>query len=145
VALDATKPLPFAQSFDRILLDAPCSGTGTLARNPEIRWRLGPDDIADAHRIQLAMLTNALAHLAPGGRLVYSTCSLEPEENEQVVSQALAGDGGVRITSGEAALGPHLRDGVSAGELFDDEGFFRTFPPDSQTDGFFAAVLEQPA
>ena len=145
VALDATKPLPFAQPFDRILLDAPCSGTGTLARNPEIRWRLEPSDIADAHRIQLAMLTNALAHLAIGGRLVYSTCSLEPEENEHVVREALAGTAGVRIVSGAVALAPRLRAGVSAAELFDAYGFFRTFPPTSQTDGFFAAVLVRPS
>ena len=69
-----------------VLLDAPCTGTGTLARNPEIRWRLQPDDLATAHTQQIAMLRNALQILAPGGRLIYSTCSLEPEENEQVIA-----------------------------------------------------------
>jgi len=89
VVLDGTLPLPFGRTLDRILLDAPCSGTGTLGRNPEIKWRLRPDDLADLQRRQKALLANALDRLAPGGLLVYSTCSLEPEENEDVV-RALA-------------------------------------------------------
>ncbi len=88
VTLDATQPLPFARRFDRILVDAPCSGTGTLARNPEIKWRLHPEDIADLQKRQIAILRNALDCLAPGGRLVYSTCSLEREENQHVVKQS---------------------------------------------------------
>ncbi|MBI3695545.1 MAG: hypothetical protein HY238_11995 [Acidobacteria bacterium] len=91
VALDATRPLPFSTPFDRILLDAPCSGTGTLARNPEIKWKLQPADLADLAARQRAILAQALKLLAPGGRLVYATCSLEPEENEEVV-RAAAGD-----------------------------------------------------
>lgn len=87
VVLDATKPLPFRQKFDRILVDAPCSGTGTLARNPEIKWHLKPEDLADLHQRQVAILRNARDLLAPGGRLVYSTCSLEREENQQVVEE----------------------------------------------------------
>jgi 16S rRNA (cytosine967-C5)-methyltransferase len=90
VVLDGTRPLPFARPFDRILVDAPCSGTGTLGRNPEIKWRLQPEDLDDLRARQSALLANALAALVPGGLLVYSTCSLEPEENEQVVGQALA-------------------------------------------------------
>ena len=77
VVLDATQPLPFRGQFDRVLIDAPCSGTGTLARNPEIRWRLKPDDIEELHVKQLAILRQGLSQLKPGGRLVYSTCSLE--------------------------------------------------------------------
>jgi 16S rRNA (cytosine967-C5)-methyltransferase len=88
VTLNATQPLPFARRFDRILVDAPCSGTGTLARNPEIKWRLKPADIADLQSRQIAILRNALAQLAPGGLLVYSTCSLEREENQDVVAMA---------------------------------------------------------
>jgi 16S rRNA (cytosine967-C5)-methyltransferase len=84
VVLDGTRPLPFARRFDRILLDAPCSGTGTLARNPEIKWRLKPEDLEDLPRRQSALLAQARAALAPGGLLVYSTCSLEPEENEAI-------------------------------------------------------------
>lgn len=90
VVMDGTRPLPFRLNFNRILLDAPCSGTGTLARNPEIKWRLRPEDFAGLQRRQTAMLRNALQRLAPGGRLVYSTCSLEPEENEEVVKAAPA-------------------------------------------------------
>jgi 16S rRNA (cytosine967-C5)-methyltransferase len=93
VVLDATKPLPFGQLFDRILVDAPCSGTGTLARNPEIKWRLHNDDIFDLRRKQKAILRNAIELLAPGGKLVYSTCSLEREENEDVVEAAAAATG----------------------------------------------------
>jgi len=86
VALDGTRPLPFARLFDRILVDAPCSGTGTLGRNPEIKWRLRPEDLDDLSRRQGALLANARAALAPGGVLAYSTCSLEPEENEGVAA-----------------------------------------------------------
>lgn len=86
IVLDGTQPLPFSRRFDRILVDVPCSGTGTLARNPEIKWRLKPEDLDDLASRQRALLANARAALAPGGLLVYSTCSLEPEENETVIA-----------------------------------------------------------
>jgi 16S rRNA (cytosine967-C5)-methyltransferase len=86
VVLDAGTTLPFAVKFDRILVDAPCSGTGTLGRNPEIKWRMLPSDILRFPPIQRNILRTALDCLKPGGRLVYSTCSLEPEENEDVVA-----------------------------------------------------------
>ncbi|HBY61603.1 MAG TPA: hypothetical protein DEH78_17415 [Solibacterales bacterium] len=89
VALDARRPLPFRRRFDRVLVDAPCSGTGTLGRNPEIKWRLKPEDLDDLSNRQTAILTRALEALAPGGRLVYSTCSLEAEENGEVVRAVL--------------------------------------------------------
>jgi 16S rRNA (cytosine967-C5)-methyltransferase len=115
VVLDGTRPLPFARRFDRILVDAPCSGTGTLARNPEIKWRLEPQDLKDLAGRQKALLANALAVLAPGGVLVYSTCSLEPEENQEVV----------------AAVAPHLvRDTLER------------LPGRDPGDGFQAAVLK---
>jgi 16S rRNA (cytosine967-C5)-methyltransferase len=88
VQLNAATPLPFGPIFDRILLDAPCSGTGTLARNPEIKWRLRAADLADFQSLQRTMLTHARACLKPSGKLVYATCSLEPEENEHVASGA---------------------------------------------------------
>lgn len=87
VVVDATQPLPFHGQFDRILVDAPCSGTGTLGRNPEIKWRLQSSDLIELHRKQVALLRNALRHLNSGGKLVYSTCSLEPEENQMVISE----------------------------------------------------------
>jgi len=90
VVLDGSRPLPFRCRFDRILVDAPCSGTGTLGRNPEIKWKLTPADLEDLPRRQRALLENARQLLGPGGILVYSTCSLEPEENEAVVSSVPA-------------------------------------------------------
>ncbi len=87
VQLDAAQQLPFRPVFDRILVDAPCSGTGTFARNPEIKWRVTPEEFARQAERQLQILRAALAVLAPGGRLVYATCSLEREENEEVVNQ----------------------------------------------------------
>ena len=140
--LDATAALPFEQKFDRILVDAPCSGTGTLARNPEIRWRLLPKDLGDLHARQVQLLKNALPHLAPGGRLVYSTCSLEPEENERVVSEALAAFGNdFQVVSARDAIAGVLREDVRAESVVAADGFFRTFPAEQETDGFFGAVI----
>ena len=88
VTLDALRALPFAAAaFDRVLVDAPCTGTGTLRRNPEIRWRISPADIDDLAGRQIRILLNAARMVKPGGRLVYSTCSVEPEENEQVINR----------------------------------------------------------
>jgi 16S rRNA (cytosine967-C5)-methyltransferase len=86
VQLDAAQELPFRAVFDRILVDAPCSGTGTMGRNPEIKWRVTPEEFARQAGRQKEILRAALAVLAPGGRLVYATCSLEREENEDVVA-----------------------------------------------------------
>ena len=114
VVLDATQPLPFGKStrldrilgaFDRILIDAPCSGTGTLAHNPEIKWRLKLQDLADFRARQRAMIERALPHLKSGGRMVYSTCSLEPEENEEVVSGFRVVETRLRIPGLEAGDG----------------------------------------
>jgi 16S rRNA (cytosine967-C5)-methyltransferase len=90
VRLNAADRLPFGPVFDRILVDAPCSGTGTLSRNPEIKWRIGPADVASQAVRQRRILAHALRALKPGGRLVYATCSLEKQENEEVV-HAVAG------------------------------------------------------
>ena len=144
--LDAVESLPFANQFDCILVDAPCSGTGTLARHPEIRWRLRPEQLNEFHGLQVRILTNALAALAPGGRVVYSTCSLEPEENESVIAEALARDTSLqRVPAADLsrALQPHLAPGLEARALCHDDGEFRTFPPENHTDGFFAAILQK--
>jgi len=143
--LDATQDLPFGARFDRILLDAPCSGTGTLARHPEIRWRLRPEQLAEFHTLQVRMLRVALGQLAPGGRLVYSTCSIEPEENEDVVAEVQREASGVsRVPANEMTktLAAHLAAGISAPALIDDAGQFHTLPGQQQTDGFFAAALQ---
>jgi 16S rRNA (cytosine967-C5)-methyltransferase len=137
VRLDATRDLPFGILFDRILLDAPCSGTGTLARNPEIKWRLSLRDVMRQAEMQTKMLRNALPRLAPTGRLVYATCSLEPEENEQVVEGVLSAMPAFRkLTHAE------LSGQFPAWEsLVDGHGYFRTRPDLHPMDGFFAAVV----
>jgi 16S rRNA (cytosine967-C5)-methyltransferase len=147
VELDAEKPLPFGPVFQRILVDVPCSGTGTLARHPEIRWRLQREQLKELHGLQVALLKNAIELLAPGGRLVYSTCSMEPEENEDVVAEALrlAGPAVQGVSADEVVrtLAPHFGEGVSAADVFDGAGTFRTWPPHFQVDGFFAVAIER--
>ncbi len=90
VVLDATRLLPFRRQFDRIFVDAPCSGTGTLSRNPEIKWRVQKRDLSRFAEIQARILSEAVRLLAPGGRLLYATCSLERGENEDVIASLLA-------------------------------------------------------
>jgi 16S rRNA (cytosine967-C5)-methyltransferase len=146
VALDGTQALPFERKFRRILVDAPCSGTGTLARNPEIRGRLVAEDLSKFHARQTAMLRSALGSLESGGRLVYSTCSLEAEENEFVVEAALRDVAGIRRVGRDemlAAIAPPLLTGIDGSVLFDGDGNFRTFPPEHFADGFFAAGVEK--
>jgi 16S rRNA (cytosine967-C5)-methyltransferase len=132
------------RNIEVVTLDgAPCSGTGTLARHPEIRWQLRGEDLTDLHARQVRLLKNGLANLAPHGRLIYSTCSVEPEENELVVNEVLGGaHGEFRVVSPRSALLRILRDGVAVESLVDADGFFRTWPPAHGTDGFFAAAIE---
>jgi 16S rRNA (cytosine967-C5)-methyltransferase len=142
-ALDATEPLPFDGEFDRVLVDAPCSGTGTLARHPEIRWRLRLEDLSDLRARQVALLRSGLDRVKPGGRLVYSTCSLEAEENETVVREALRARGEFRIVNAGTGIEGFLAESMKADRVVDADGFFRTFPPETRTDGFFAALIER--
>jgi 16S rRNA (cytosine967-C5)-methyltransferase len=119
VLLDALEPLPFApRSFDKILVDAPCSGTGTLRRNPEIRWRLTPVDIFNLAKQQQYILRQAIEVLKPGGCLIYSTCSVEREENEEVIHEVLANDERLQLKKTR-----------------------RTWPQRDGCDGFFIAVF----
>jgi 16S rRNA (cytosine967-C5)-methyltransferase len=146
VELDAAHDLPFNRQFDRILVDAPCSGTGTLARHPEIRWRLRPEQLSEFHQLQVGILTSAIKKLAPGGRLVYSTCSMEPEENEEVVSEVLTSAASIKLVARDEiarSLTPHLAPGLDLQTLIDANGQFRTSPAIQRTDGFFAAILEE--
>lgn len=130
---DAIKSLPFSrESFDRVLLDAPCSGTGTLRRNPEIRYRLKADDIAQLAKQQRLMMSNAANLLHRGGRLVYSTCSVEPAENEQVVEDFLSGHTEFAKVSASAPE-----------QLATNEHYIRTWPHRDGCDGFFIACLQR--
>jgi 16S rRNA (cytosine967-C5)-methyltransferase len=130
---DAGTPLPFVNdSFDRVLLDAPCSGTGTLRHNPEIRWRLTEADIKRMAEQQARFLQNAAAAVRPGGLLVYSTCSLEREENEDVVEGFLAAK--ERFHQSIAPVNE---------SLLVDGGAARTWPQRDATDGFFIAAFKR--
>jgi len=138
--------LPVSHLFDRVLADVPCSGTGTLARNPEIKWGLTLVDLAELAQRQFAILRSALAQVAPGGRLVYSTCSLEKEENETVVEQALSENNSFRLLDCRTEL-DRLK---AAAELtWPDPAsltrgpYLRTIPGVHPCDGFFAAILER--
>ena len=137
VRLDATQALPFGCRFDRILLDAPCSGTGTLARNPEIKSRLRPADLKRLADAQAKMLKNALGFLDVAGRLVYATCSLEPEENEGVVERVLVEFPGWRVVSPAELQSAY----PALSPLFDAHGYMRTRPDLHAMDGFFAAII----
>jgi 16S rRNA (cytosine967-C5)-methyltransferase len=133
VQADARAVLPFGGRFDCVLLDAPCSGLGTLRRDPEIRWRRSEDSLEKLAATQLAMLERAADVLRPGGRLIYSTCSSEPEENELVVSRFLAKRSDFRDEP--------VRLPASLAALRDAEGHFRSFPFRDQLEAFFAAML----
>jgi 16S rRNA (cytosine967-C5)-methyltransferase len=145
-AADAADAKTIAGSFDLILCDVPCSGTGTLAGNPEIRHRLKVEELARQAERQRAILKGASTRLAPGGRLVYSTCSLEPEECERVVA-AVEKKAGLRRVSVSGLLaelgeqGIFLR-GVDLGSMVRDEAL-RTLPGVHGCDGFYAVVLER--
>jgi 16S rRNA (cytosine967-C5)-methyltransferase len=150
---DAAK-LTGVGAFDRILCDVPCTGTGTIARNPEIRQRLQPQDLARQAVRQREILSAGLGLLAPGGRLLYSTCSLEPEENEAIVESCLSS----AENSSERWAKLDLREefdrlqteGIVQGEAVEDlratgfrDGYLRTLPGLHPCDGFFAALIER--
>ena len=135
-----------SSSFDRVLADVPCSGTGTLAHNPEIKWRLKPSDLADLQARQLAILRAAMQRVAAGGRLVYSACSLEREENEEVVEKAVSGQTEFSVFNCQLEL-EHLRaEGELAWNDLDSLAsgrFLRTIPGVHPCDGFFVAMLQK--
>lgn len=130
--LDGEQNMPFTvRAFDRVLVDAPCSGTGTFRHNPEIRWRISAEDIRHLAGRQKKLLQNASHSVKPGGRLVYSTCSVEPEENEEVVAAFLAGATSFRQSRLKLA-----------DSLITASGQARTWPQQHGVDGFFIAAFE---
>ncbi len=140
------RQMPVGAFFDRVLVDAPCSGTGTLAHNPEIKWRLRPEDLSPLQKYQTQILLAAMQQAGPGGRLVYSTCSLEPEENEEVIANALAEDSSFDVMDCRAELQKLSTAGELRWEVIDElvsGPYLRTIPGVHPCDGFFAAFLQK--
>jgi 16S rRNA (cytosine967-C5)-methyltransferase len=137
VQLDLLAPLPFGDTFDLVVVDAPCSGLGTLRRDPDIRWRRREEDLQGLAESELRMLQHASDGVAASGRLVYSTCSSEPEENEDVVRAFLATTPEFVLLEGRTAA-------LSVPEsVVDDRGCLRTQPHRHGLEAFFGAVFER--
>lgn len=138
VQLDLRQALPFRGRFECVLVDAPCSGLGTLRRDPDIKWRCHLDDLPTFARAQRLMLRNAAEAVAPGGRLIYATCSSEPEENEAVARD-------FATTPGFRRVDVHQAHPALPAEVIDDDGDLRTVPPRHQLEAFYGAVFERTA
>jgi 16S rRNA (cytosine967-C5)-methyltransferase len=136
VQADLAQPLPFSRAFDCVVVDAPCSGLGTLRRDPDIRWRRSEADLIPLAGVQAQMLRNAAEGVAVGGRLVYATCSSEPEENDAVVDALLADGAPFRAVDAREITG------VPAGAV-DADGRLRTTPDQHGLECFFGAVLQR--
>jgi 16S rRNA (cytosine967-C5)-methyltransferase len=138
VQVEGRGPLPLGTTVDRVLVDAPCSGLGTIRRDPDIRWRRRAEELPTLADNQERLLDRAAAVLRPGGRLVYATCSSEPEENEDVVERFLAGHPDFQtIDLRTERLPDALR------PLIDDRGMFRTLPFRDGLEAFFGAALRR--
>jgi 16S rRNA (cytosine967-C5)-methyltransferase len=137
VQADLLAPLPFRRRFDCVLVDAPCSGLGTLRRDPDIRWRRHEADLRPLAAAQQQMLRHAADAVAPGGRLVYATCSSEPEENETVTDAFRAASPDFVPVDARGALPP------AAATLADERGHLRTLPHRHGLEAFFAAVFRR--
>ena len=135
---DAEAPLPFPPgSFDRVLVDVPCTGLGTLRRNPDGKWRVKEEDIPRLQKLQQAILTQAATMVKGEGVLVYSTCTLTPEENEGVIEAFLPGQNEFHLEDASSLLP------VGCEGLVDDTGYLRTSPCRHGMDGFFAARMRR--
>ena len=128
-----------AGKIDRVLMDAPCSGMGTLRRNPGIKWQLSPESVDELIAKQRRILAACARLLKPGGRLVYATCSLLREENEQVVEDFLASENGIYAPVDCQSVLDSQRIDVQTGR------YFQVLPDSHQCDGFFAAIVERVA
>jgi 16S rRNA (cytosine967-C5)-methyltransferase len=135
VQVSSAGELPFAPEFDRVLVDAPCSGLGTIRRDPDIRWKRNESDLAPLASRQRTLLGRAAEVVKSGGRLVYATCSSEPEENEHVIEAFLAGHPSFQLVDLRAEESRVPR------ELFDGSGMLRTLPSEHGLEAFFAAAL----
>lgn len=134
VVYDATVPLPFnAETFERVLVDAPCTGTGTLRRNPEIRWRISTSDVTELATRQRRILKHAAQMVRRGGQLIYSTCSVETEENEAVIAAFLLENEDFQPSKLSVPAPLQSERGTTA----------RTWPQRDGVDGFFVAGLER--
>jgi 16S rRNA (cytosine967-C5)-methyltransferase len=137
VQVDTAGTLPFGPTFDRVLVDAPCSGLGTIRRDPDIRWRRVEADLRALAARQIELLERAAATVREGGRLVYATCSSEPEENDDVVAAFLAAHPEFTIVD------PRPRMPEAVRPLVDDRGLLRTLPFRDGLEAFFAAALQK--
>jgi len=135
VVHDATKPpsRDLWGRFDRVLVDVPCAGLGTVRRNPEIKWHTTPEDLGAFPPLQREILNRSAAYLKEGGIMVYSTCTIDSAENEKVVGKFLLDNSAFEL----------VRPATVPAALVDEAGFFRTFPHRHGTDGFFGAVLRK--
>ena len=137
IQADAARLSPFSAQFDCVLLDAPCSGLGTLRRDPDIRWHREEHELDAMSEFQIRLVSTLSADVRPGGRLVYATCSSEPDENEHVIERFLAGHPEFKVHR------PTLSAPVDA--LLDGAGFLHTLPSRDGLEGFFAAALVKAA
>jgi 16S rRNA (cytosine967-C5)-methyltransferase len=133
VVADVSRSSPFRGDFDAVLADVPCSGLGTLRRNPEIKWQFNAADFAALQKTQEKILGAAAGSVRIGGRLLYSTCSTEPEENERVVESFLSAHPGFRLETPRHPAG--IEHWISGDKML------RTFPSPRLWDGFFAALM----
>lgn len=132
--LSAGLPEDLRDSFDHVLIDAPCSGTGTLRRNPEIKWRIKQKDIDKLNSLQKSILANSSKAVKKGGRLIYCTCSLLSTENEHIINKFLAKNKHFSLCETPSSINK---------KLIDRKHFYRTYPHIHNMDGFFAAVLRR--
>jgi 16S rRNA (cytosine967-C5)-methyltransferase len=131
-----------AGKIDRVLVDAPCSGLGTLRRNPDLKWRQTPQGVQELHDKQLAILNSASRLLKPGGRLVYATCSLLDAENETVAREFADAHPDFTLLPAQDVLA-HAQVGTGQAAELSEDGFLRLWPHRHRSDGFFAAVWER--
>ena len=127
-------PTPQGLKFDRILADVPCSGFGTLRRNPDLKWRRGTEDIKRLSELQLSILRNLAVYVKEGGILIYSTCTVFHEENEDVLERFLGGNSEFQLDRMDKVLPEKFHSMIQ-------DGYFKTFPPKDAMDGFFVARM----